>query len=424
MIGSVTDASKPSTISRFSRGEYRNLALLLACLSAIGPFSIDTYLPSFLEIGARLGASPLAVQQTLTAYLTPFAIMTLWHGAISDALGRRRVVLVSMALFALASVGCATVRSIEALWLFRAIQGTTAGAGMVVGRAIIRDLFSGPEAHRLFAHVSMVFAIAPAIAPVIGGQLHAWFGWRSVFVFLTLFSIGLWFWCLFKLPESLDKNHRHSLHPLHLARSYKSVLTRVPFLAACAAVSFNFNGFFVYVTSAPVFLMKYLLVKETGFLWLFGPATSGMMLGSWISSRLASHNHKKPVWIGFALMSAAALSNFALNCLVPARLPWAVLPLFFYNMGMTVAMPSLIILALDLFPARRGLAASCQSFIQTGTNSLTAAIIAPLACVSTLRLAASQLAFVSIGIVATFIFLVMSRKEKTAQHFTAGSGRS
>jgi DHA1 family bicyclomycin/chloramphenicol resistance-like MFS transporter len=410
----VTDSTGPSAPSSLSRADYRSLALLLAGMTAIGPFSIDTYLPSFLEIGARLGASPMEVQQTLTAYLIPFAIMTLWHGSISDALGRRRVVLVALAFFALASIGCATAGSIGALWFFRAMQGMTAGAGIVVGRAIIRDLFSGAEAHRLMAHVTIMFAVAPAVAPVIGGQLHAWFGWRSVFVFLTLFSAGLWTWCLLKLPETLDKSRRQPLHPGYLLRSYWKVLTHGAFVAACIAVSLNFGGFFVYVTSAPVFLLQHLKVKETEFLWLFGPATTGMMAGSWIASHFAGRlTHKQSIQRGFLVMTAAALSNVAVNLTIPGRLPWAVVPLFFYTLGVTMSMPSLTLLALDLFPDRRGMAASCQGFIQTATYSVIASLIAPIACVTTLRLASCQTILLGLGLAATLAYAGIHKSGKS-----------
>ena len=161
------------------------VAVLLAFLAAIGPFAIDTYLPSFHDIGTSLHATPLQVQQTLSFYLLPFAVMALWHGAISDALGRRRVVLVSLALFALASFGCVFATRIEHLWLMRALQGITAGAGIVISRAIVRDLFDGPAAQRLMSRISMMFALAPIIAPLIGGYLQEWFGWRSVFLSST-----------------------------------------------------------------------------------------------------------------------------------------------------------------------------------------------------------------------------------------------
>src|SRR5690606_20502763 len=167
------------------------LAALLAALAAIGPFSIDTYLPAFPEIGAALGATQIEVQQTLTAYMTTFAVMALWHGALSDAFGRRRVIIVTISLFGVASLLCACATTIEWLWIGRALQGMSAGSGMVVGRAVIRDVFDGPRAQRLMSRVMMIFGIAPAIAPMVGGVLLLAFGWRSIFVFLALFAAVL-----------------------------------------------------------------------------------------------------------------------------------------------------------------------------------------------------------------------------------------
>lgn len=394
----------PSQQSPESPPSNRAMALLLGTMATIGPFSIDTYLPSFLEIGARLGASQLAVQQTLTAYLVPFTVMTLWHGAISDAIGRRRVVLFAMGLFALASLGCASAKTIQVLWLFRALQGVTAGTGMVVGRAIIRDLFQGEHAHRLMAQVTMVFAIAPAVAPVIGGQLQAHFGWRSVFIFLSLFSAGLGLFCFFKLPETLPPQQRQPLHPVYLAKTYSKVFTEGRFVAACVSIACNFSGFFVYVASAPVFLLRHMGVKPTQFLWLFGPATTGMMLGAFLVSRVAGKlSHQQTIRLGFSLMGIGGLLNLGLNLLAPARLPWAVAPLLLYALGMTVVMPSLTLLALDRFPAQRGMASSCQGFIQMASNSLTAALIAPLVCATPLRLATGQMVFVGVGLAAMLL---------------------
>ena len=199
-------STEPKTVSR-------GIAFLLASLTALGPFSIDTYLPSFPDIGANLHATPIEVQQTLTAYLLPFAVMALWHGAISDALGRRRVILVTLALFGLSLFGCLFATRIEHLWLLRALQGMSAGAGIVIGRAIVRDLFDGPAAQRLMSHITMMFALAPAIAPVIGGRLQSWFGWRSVFAFLVILTLMLWLACWRWLPETLAPERRQTLHP-------------------------------------------------------------------------------------------------------------------------------------------------------------------------------------------------------------------
>ncbi|MES2771952.1 MAG: multidrug effflux MFS transporter [Pseudomonadota bacterium] len=376
----------------------RGMALLLAALSALGPFSIDAYLPSFHDIGSSLHASPLEVQQTLSAYLLAFAVMTLWHGALSDALGRRKVILVTLALFGLASFACIFATRIEHLWLLRALQGITSGAGIVISRAIVRDLFSGPAAHRLMSQITMVFALAPAIAPVIGGWLQTWFGWRSVFAFLALMTIVLWLVCWRQLPETLPPEKRQSLKPGYLAQTYWQVLTAPNFLLACAALTFNFAGFFIYVLSAPVFLMRHLGLAETDFLWLFGPAMSGLMLGSWYSGRLAGDvSLTRLIRRAYLFMGAAALLNLAFSLSFPPALPWSVMPIFIYSFGMSIAMPCLNLLALDPFPEQRGLAASCQTFLQSCFNALAAALIAPALWDSTGNLALGMLVLLLLG---------------------------
>ena len=376
----------------------RGMALLLASLSALGPFSIDTYLPSFHDIAAKLGATQLEVQQTLSAYLLAFAVMTLWHGAISDRFGRRRVILVALALFALASAGCLLATRIEHLWFWRAMQGMTAGAGIVISRAIVRDLYDGPAAQRLMSQITMMFALAPAIAPVIGGWLQTFFGWRSVFAFLVLATAALWFACWKRLPETLPVDKRQSLRPAYLGRTYWKVFTSPAFLFACAALSLNFAGFFIYVLSAPVFLMQHLGIEETGFLWLFGPAMAGLMSGSWLSGRLAGkRTPSQTIGLGYGVMASAALINLTVNLSLPPALPWSVLPLFIYTLGMALAMPSLSLLALDPFPEQRGLAASCQTFFQSGFNSLAAGLIAPALWGSTLTLALGMSGMLLLG---------------------------
>lgn len=374
-------------------------------MAALGPFSIDTYLPSFHEIGSTLQATPAEVQQTLSSYLLAFAAMTLWHGALADRFGRRRVVLVALALFGAASAGCAFATSIQQLWLWRALQGITAGTGIVVTRAIVRDRFDGAEAQRLISHVTMMFALAPAVAPVIGGWLQTWLGWRAVFAFLVGASTVLWIACWKFLPETLSPEKRQSLHPAYLGKAYWHVMTAPPFLLACAALSFNFSGFFIYVLSAPVFLMTHLGVSETGFLWLFGPAMGGLMLGSWIAGhRAGKHPPAATIKLGYAVMAGAALLNIAINLALPPGLPWSVLPLFIYTLGMSLAMPNLTLFALDPFPEKRGMAASCQTFLQSGFNSLLAGLIAPLVWGSTASLAGAMAGFLILGSLCALLY--------------------
>ncbi len=381
-------------MSRSTRG----LALLLAALSAIGPFAIDTYLPAFPAIAADLGATSVEVQQTLTIYLGFFALMTLWHGALADALGRRRVVLWMLGMFFVTSIGCAMATTIEQLWLARALAGMCAGAGMVIGRAIVRDLFDGAQAQRLMSTIQLLFALAPAAAPIIGGWVFGLFGWRATFWFLAAYAGLLWIACFVWLPETLDPAHRRSLHPVKLGRDYAHMFAHPALIALVLAVSMNFAGFFLYVLSAPAFLMDHLGVSPQGFAWLFGPTVAGMMTGSWLSRRLAGRMAPMlQLKAAYTIMLAAAAINVVLNLALPASLPWAVLPIAVYNIGQAIAMPVLSLLALDLFPKARGMVSSCQGFAQSLTNALAAGLVVPLLWGEPLHLAAGMAGFVLLG---------------------------
>jgi DHA1 family bicyclomycin/chloramphenicol resistance-like MFS transporter len=295
----------------------------------------------------------------------------------------------------------------------------TAGGGMVVGRAIVRDRFHGAEAQRVMSRVSLTFAIAPAVAPVIGGWLQAWFGWRAVFVFTTFFAAAAWLVCRAVLPETLPVERRQSLHPIFLARSYWRVLTSARFVAACLALTCNFTGIFIYITSAPVFLMQHLGVSETGFLWLFGPLTAGSATGAWISGRSAGRlTPRRTLAIAYVIMLAAVAGNVAFHLLHPPALPWSVIPLCFYSCGMGLAFPSVTILALDLFPSQRGLASSCQSFIQTGGAALNA-VLAPLVWGSVLSLATTAAVVLVFGVVALLVFFRMGDRVPEPAHAPA-----
>ena len=364
------------------------LAWLLAGLATIGPFSIDTYLPSFPSIGREFAADPLVVQQTLSLYLASFGLMTLFHGALSDALGRRPVILACLAVFALASAGCALAPSIEALLACRVVQGMSAGAGMVVGRAIIRDTFDGAQAQRLMSQVTMIFSLAPAVAPVIGGFLDASTGWRGIFVFLVAFALLLGAGCAARLPETLPPADRQPFRAGALARGYARVFGHPRFALLVLAVSLNFAGFFIYVVSAPAVVYDHLGLGATEFAWLFVPGITGVLIGAWTSGRLAGRvTPQRTVALGYAVMGAAAVGAVLFHALHPPALPWTVLLMLAYAAGMSLAMPSITLLALDLFPRQRGTAASVQGFTQAMSNTLLAGVVSPLVAGSQLGLA-------------------------------------
>ncbi|MDR0997041.1 MAG: multidrug effflux MFS transporter [Zoogloeaceae bacterium] len=355
------------------------MALLMAALGAIGPFSIDTYLPAFQEIGESLAAGKLEVAQTLSIYLFTFGLMTLWHGALSDSFGRRRVILVGLVIYAVSTLGCAFSPNIATLWAMRALQGLAAGAGMVVSRAIVRDLYSGATAQRLMAQIAMMFAIAPAIAPMIGGWLLHWLHWRAIFIFLALAAAVLWLVCLKRLPESLPEKRRQPFAIKPLLGGYKLVLANLPFLLISLGIGVYFNGYFIYILSAPTFIREQLGLKETDFIWLFGPAMVCLIIGATLSARLAGKvTQLRIVQLAFAIMTASAIANFLVSWLIPESRILAVVPVALYNLGIALAMPVNTLRALDLFPAnRRGMAASCQSFLQTSVGAAVAAFLVP-----------------------------------------------
>ena len=375
------------------------LALMLAGLAMLGPFSIDTYLPAFPDIQKSLGADLIAVQQTLTAYMLAFAIMILWHGALSDAFGRRNIVLVALAVFAVATLGCAASHSIEYLWAFRVLQGVSAGAGMVIGRAIIRDLYEDAAAARLLSLVTMIFSIAPAIAPIMGGWIVKYSNWRAIFLSLFVYTVLLLYYCYKRLPETLPKSRRTPFNPTFLANSYKQIFKSPAFQLKAGAIAFNFAGLFLYVAAAPVFITQHLGLGPDQFAWQFVPAVGGIFLGALMANRFAGRISIPVIMtLGYAFLIGASAANVLYHLYFPPALPWSVLPLFFYTLGMSLVAPVLTLLVMDLFPHIRGTVASCQSFTQTMLSAGVAGLAAPFLVHSVLWLAAGQLACAVIGL--------------------------
>ena len=381
------------------RGPRWKLAMLLACLGMLGPFSIDTYIPAFTGIARSLDATPLQMQQTLSAYLFGFALLNLFHGALSDSLGRRPVILWGIGVFVLASVGCALSQSIGQLVLFRALQGMSAGAGMVVSRAIIRDMFVPAEAQRVMSQVTIYFGIAPAVAPMVGGWLFVGLGWHAIFWFLALISAVLWATVWRSLPETLHATQRQTVHLGQLLRGYLQMVSSPRFMALALASGIPFNGMFLYVLSAPVWLGEILQLQPTQFFWFFIMSVSGIMLGAWLSGRLAGRiKPKYQIRRGFVIMLGTSLANVALSLFAAPHPFWAMLTVSIFSFGWALMVPVVTLMVLDLVPERRGMASSVQAFIGSMANGLVAGVIAPLVMHSAAALALTSIGMLGIGI--------------------------
>lgn len=381
------------------------LAVLLALLGMLGPFSIDTYIPAFSGIATALGATPVQMQQTLSAYLFGFAFMNLFHGALADSFGRRPVVLWSIAIFTLASAGCALSQTIAPLVGFRALQGLSAGAGMVVSRAIIRDMFPPDQAQRVMSQVTIYFGVAPAIAPIIGGWLFVHLGWHSIFWFLTGVGIFLWTANFKLLPETLHVTQRQPFNARNLMRGYWQLGSSARFVLLALASGIPFNGMFLYVLSAPAFLGDVLGLAPTQFFWFFVLSISGIMAGSFASGRLAGRiQPRQQIRWGFAVMVTVSLLNVAANLAFAPHAAWALFPIAVFAFGWALMVPVVTLLVLDLHPDRRGMASSLQAFVGAASNGIVAGAIAPLVMHSARALAVASLLMLCIGLVAwTFL---------------------
>ncbi len=354
------------------------LSVVLASLAALAPFAIDTYLPAFPTLENDLQGSSLELQQSLTFYLLPYALMTLWHGAISDSIGRITTIKWGLGVFVLASIGCAFAPNIETLWFFRALQGLSGGAGNVVARAMVRDLFEGPQAQRVMATVQMLFGIAPAVAPIIGGLLLG-IHWQAIFIFLAIYAaLSLWA-AMHYLPETMPKEKRLPLSAKQVIKDYRIIFGDKEFNYLVFGLGANFAGFFLYVLASPVFLVKHLGLTEHQFGWMFIPTVCGMVFGSYLAKHAAGkYSQRKVVKAAYAWMAAMAGLNLLICFMLPTNAMYNIVPVALFNIGMALAMPILSLAALEQHPKIRGTAASGQAFIQMLLSTVSAGLIVPL----------------------------------------------
>ncbi len=374
------------------------LVYALAALAALAPFAIDTYLPAFHVMADELGASNIQIQQSLTFYLLPYAAMTLWHGAISDAIGRITTIKWGLSIFVLASIGCAFAPNVETLWFFRALQGASGGAGNTVARAMVRDLFQGAQAQRVMATVQMLFGIAPAVAPIIGGILLG-IHWQAIFIFLAIYAtFSLWAAVKF-LPETMPVEKRLKLSTHNVLLSYKAIFRDSEYRNLIIAIGVNFSGFFIYVLASPVFLGKHLGLSPQQYAYLFIPTVTGMVLGSYLAKHVAGkYTSQKVIKLAYLWMGLMAVLNLIICFTQPASLIANILPIALFNIGMAMCMPILSLAALDRHPKIRGTAASGQAFMQMLLSTVSAGIVVPFVWYAPSGLAIAMAVYLLLGL--------------------------
>jgi DHA1 family bicyclomycin/chloramphenicol resistance-like MFS transporter len=262
-------------------------------------------------------------------------------------------------------------------------------------------MFAPAQAQKVMSQVTIYFGVAPAVAPLIGGWLFVHLDWHSIFWFLTLVGAALWAANYKLLPETLHLSHRQLFEVKHLMRGYWQLGSNPRFLLLALASGIPFNGMFLYVLSAPAFLGEHLQLAPTDFFWLFLLTIAGIMMGAWLSGRMAGRlPAKQQIRYGFSVMLLVSVVNVAANFVWVPQASWAMFPIALFAFGWALMVPVVTLLVLDLYPERRGMASSLQAFVGSTANGIVAGVVAPLVMHSTRALAVTSLGMLGVGLLA------------------------
>jgi MFS transporter, DHA1 family, multidrug resistance protein len=372
---------------------------ILAGMSMLGPFSIDTPFPAFVEMASDLDVTSSEMQLVVSAYLVSFGLMSPFWGPLSDALGRRPVMLGGLAAYAAASVGCALAPSLPVLLACRVVQGLFVGGGVIVSRTVIRDVFEGAEAQRLMSRVMLIFSLAPAIAPVVGGLLLQLGPWQTIFWFMVCVGALLAVVVATALPETHPVERRIPFRPRPLAESLLAVSRHAGFHRVAWAAALCFAGQFLYIASAPLFVIDLLGKGELDFWMLFVPMIGGLMLGSQVSSWAAGRIRSERLVTGAMVFGVGgAAVNVALAATFGPTVPSAVVGPALIAVGTGAFYPSTQLILLDLFPMGRGASVSMFTFITLLLNGVLASALAPFVTGSVTEIALASLTLMVVGL--------------------------
>lgn len=354
-------------------------AALLAAISSLGPFAANTYVPAFKAIAADLGVSMVAVQQSLSLYLACFAVSALFVGALSDAVGRKPVILGSTLIFAAASFGAMFSSSIEALYFWRMLQGTCAAVGPVISQAVIRDRWEGADAAKLIGLTAILFALAPALAPVAGGWITVLAGWPAVFAFLALFNLLVALLVLRCLRESLPAARRQSFRPRALLSSYGVAVRHKAFMAGAVGHGFAFLGTILYSAGAADFVLHIMGMDVNSFGFLMVPLVAATMAGAAVGPRIMPRIGRwRLIFGGITVLILAGVGGILFEWKGLVAYPAVILFPMIYNFAVSAIRPVMNVMNLDWFPRNRGLAASIQQFCMTSAFCLASSVFVPL----------------------------------------------
>lgn len=276
--------------------------IILGALTAIGALSIDMFLPGLPELKNDFNTTTANAQLTLSLFMIGLGLGNLFVGPISDSIGRKKPVVISMIIFALASLGIVFVENIWIMVFLRFVQGFTGGAGAVISRAIASDMYRGNELTKFLALLMLVNGVAPVIAPALGGLILSFAVWRMVFVILTLFGVLMVLGSLFKVPESLSVKNRDSSGVNVIFSNFKSLLTTPRFVLPMLIQGVTFIMLFSYISASPFLVQKIYGVSPLHFSWMFAGVGITLIIASQIAGKLVDYFHPQVLLRAFTII--------------------------------------------------------------------------------------------------------------------------
>ncbi len=382
------------------------MALLLGLLVSFAPMTIDLYLPALPEMTRDLGTDITAMQLTLSVYMIGFAISQTFFGPISDRFGRKPVILMGTAIYLVASVACAVATSVEQLILFRLFQSIGAAAAPVVARAVVRDMYTREEAARMFSVVTTVVAIAPVIAPVLGGYIVIWLGWRANFWILTGFGSVAMLLVITLLPETNRVPDPTATKVGRMIENFGTMLGNRVYAGYLLTVMGTFGGLFAYLIGSSFVLVDQLGMSEEAFGLSFGGASVGFMSGAFLGSQIVRRvGIERMCLMGTACTAIAGLLIFGLIWSGEITIWSVIVPTVIYFTGMGMSQPNIQAGAISPFPQMAGAAASLLGLAQYISAGIMSIVIGVFGFDPTLSLA-TIMGFAGVFAFAVFVLMI------------------